>query len=54
VDATIESAKDVANKARKAAAGLAFLLGALSILSAGAAYWAATAGGRERDDNIWR
>jgi hypothetical protein len=29
---------------------LAFLIGALSIIAAGAAYWAATAGGRIRDD----
>jgi hypothetical protein len=54
VDATIENAKEAANKARKAAASLAFLIGALSILAAGAAYWAATAGGREREENVWR
>ncbi len=54
VDATIENAKEVANKARKVTAGLAFLIGALSILAAGAAYWAAMAGGRERDANVWR
>ena len=54
VDATIENAKDIANKARKIAASLAFLIGALSILAAGAAYWAATAGGREREENVWR
>lgn len=54
VDATIASLKEAANNARKIAAGLAFLLGALSILAAGAAYWAATAGGRERDQNVWR
>ena len=54
VDATIERAKEAANTARKAAAGIAFLIGALSILSAGAAYWAAMAGGRERDSDVWR
>ena len=54
VDATIESLKEAANKARKITAGLAFLIGALSILAAGAAYWAAIAGGRERDENVWR
>jgi hypothetical protein len=54
VDATIEGAKEAANKARKVAAGIAFLIGALSILAAGAAYWAAMAGGREREENIWR
>jgi hypothetical protein len=54
VDATIEQAKQAANTARKAAAGIAFLIGALSIFAAGAAYWAAMAGGRERDENVWR
>lgn len=54
VDATIEQAKQAANTARKAAAGIAFLIGALSIFAAGAAYWAAMAGGRERDANVWR
>ena len=54
VDATIEGLKDAANKARKITAGLAFLIGALSIFAAGAAYWAAMAGGREREQNIWR
>jgi hypothetical protein len=54
VDATIENAKEVANKARKVTVGLAFLIGALSILAAGAAYWAAMAGGREREENVWR
>jgi hypothetical protein len=54
VDATIERAKEAANTARKATAGIAFLIGALSIFAAGAAYWAATAGGRERDGNVWR
>lgn len=49
VDATIEQAKQAANQARKAAAILAFLIGATSIVSAGAAYWAATAGGAARD-----
>lgn len=54
VDATIEQAKQAANKARKVAAGIAFLIGALSMLAAGAAYWAAMAGGREREENLWR
>jgi hypothetical protein len=54
VDATIEQAKQAANTARKAAAGIAFLTGALSMLAAGAAYWAAMAGGREREENVWR
>ena len=54
VDATIEQAKQAANTARKAAAGIAFLIGALSMFAAGAAYWAAMAGGRERDENVWR
>ena len=54
VDTTVENAKEVTNKARKVTASLAFLIGALSILAAGAAYWAATAGGREREENVWR
>lgn len=54
VDATVANAKEVANDARKVTASLAFLIGALSILAAGAAYWAATAGGRECEENIWR
>jgi hypothetical protein len=54
VDTTIEQAKQAANTARKATAGIAFLIGALSIFAAGAAYWAAMAGGRERDENVWR
>lgn len=54
VDAAIERAKEAANTARKTAAGIAFLIGALSIFAAGAAYWAAMAGGRERDSNVWR
>lgn len=54
VDSTIETAKQAANKARKVAAGMAFLIGALSVFAAGAAYWAAMAGGRHRQQNIWR
>ena len=54
VDTGIEQAKQAANTARKVAVSLAFLIGALSILSAGAAYWAAVEGGRERDENVWR
>jgi hypothetical protein len=46
------AAKDAADKARKAAAILAFLLGAASIVAAGAAYWAATAGGEQRDEAL--
>lgn len=54
VDTTIAQAKQAADTARKAAAGIAFLIGALSMFAAGAAYWAAMAGGRERDENVWR
>lgn len=54
VDAGIEQAKQAADAARKTAAWLAFLIGAVSILAAGAAHWAAGAGGREREENIWR
>lgn len=54
VDAAIEQAKSAADKARKATAGIALLIGALSMLAAAAAYWAAMAGGRERDSNVWR
>jgi len=50
VDATIEQAKQAAETARKATAILAFLVGAASILSAGAAAWAAKAGGEQRDE----
>ena len=50
--AAADAAKDAADKARKAAALLAFLLGAASICAAGAAYWAATAGGEQRDDAL--
>jgi hypothetical protein len=53
VDATIEQAKQAANAARKTAASLAFLIGAISMLAAGAAYWGATAGGKQRRDEIW-
>ncbi len=52
VDAAIEQAKEAADTARKIAAALAFLIGATSILAAGAAYWAAGAGGRQRDENL--
>jgi hypothetical protein len=52
VDAAIEQAKQAADKARKAAAILAFLIGAASLLAAGAAYWGATAGGQHRDEAI--
>lgn len=54
VDSTIETAKQAADKARKVAAGLAFLIGALSMFAAGAAFWAAQAGGRQREENSWR
>jgi len=54
VDAGIEQAKQAADAARKVATWLAFLIGAVSVLAAGAAYWAAGAGGREREENIWR
>jgi hypothetical protein len=50
VKQAVTATKDAADKARKAAAILAFLLGAASIVAAGAAYWAATAGGEQRDE----
>jgi hypothetical protein len=50
VKQAVASTKDAADKARKAAAILAFLLGAASIVAGGAAYWAATAGGEQRDE----
>jgi hypothetical protein len=49
VDSAIEQAKQAADRARKAAAILAFLIGAATLLSAGAAYWGATVGGEHRD-----
>jgi hypothetical protein len=52
VDAAIEQAKDAANKARKAAAILAFLIGAASLFAAGAAYWGATMGGQHRNESL--
>ena len=54
LDAAMQQAKSAADKARKATAGIALLVGALSMLAAAAAYWAAMAGGRERDSNVWR
>jgi hypothetical protein len=48
VDSAIEQAKAAADKARKAAAILAFLIGATSLFSAGAACWGATMGGQNR------
>ena len=45
----VESAKQAANKARKATVILAFLIAAGSIVAAGAAYWSATMGGEHRD-----
>ena len=54
VDATIERARQVAETARKATAWLAFLIGAVSVLAAGAAFTGAQFGGREREENIWR
>jgi len=54
VDTTIEQATQAAETARKAAAWLAFLIGAVSILAAGAAVTAARLGGKEREENIWR
>ncbi|MGE0522476.1 MAG: hypothetical protein AB7O60_05475 [Variibacter sp.] len=50
VKEAVTAAKDAADKARKSAAILAFLLGAASICAAGAAYWAASAGGEQRDE----
>lgn len=54
VDAAIEQGKQAAEAARKVATWTAFLIAAVSVLAAGAAYWAAGAGGREREENIWR
>ncbi|MDP2409313.1 MAG: hypothetical protein Q8M26_03400 [Pseudolabrys sp.] len=54
VDATIEQAKAAAEAARKAAAWLAFLIGAVSVLAAGGAFAGARYGGHEREENIWR
>ncbi|MBN8956061.1 MAG: hypothetical protein J0H17_05680 [Rhizobiales bacterium] len=50
VKEAVTATKDAADKARKSAAILAFLLGAASICAAGAAYWAAGAGGEQRDE----
>jgi hypothetical protein len=52
VDSAIEQAKAAADKARKAAAILAFLIGAASLFSAGAAYWGATMGGQHRNESL--
>ena len=52
VETAIEQAKQAANQARKMAAILAFLIGAASILAAGAAWWGATAGGQHRDEAL--
>jgi hypothetical protein len=49
VDTAIEGAKAAANKARKTAATIAFLIALSSLLAAGAAYWGAMWGGRHRD-----
>lgn len=54
VDATIERAKQAADAARKAAGWLAFLIGAVSVLAAGAAFAGARYGGHEREENIWQ
>ena len=54
VDATIEQAKQAADAARKTAAWLAFLVGAVSIFAAGAGYAGARYGGHEREIDIWR
>ncbi|MDP1639623.1 MAG: hypothetical protein Q8L61_01735, partial [Hyphomicrobium sp.] len=54
VDATIERAKQAADAARKAAGWLAFLIGSVSILAAGAAFAGARYGGHEREENIWQ
>jgi hypothetical protein len=48
VGTAIEQVKAAADKARKAAAVLAFLIGAASLFAAGAAYWGATMGGQHR------
>jgi hypothetical protein len=52
VDTAIEQAKQAADRARKMAAILAFLIGAASLFAAGAAYWAATLGGQHRDERV--
>jgi hypothetical protein len=47
-----ENAKQAAEKARRATAILGFLIAAASLLSLGAAYWGATAGGSHRDQRV--
>lgn len=54
VDTTIEQATQAVEAARRAAAWLAFVIGAVSVLAAGAAFTAARLGGKEREENIWR
>jgi hypothetical protein len=52
VDTAIEQGKQAADAARKITAGIAFLIGAVSIIAAGAAFLGAGAGGRRRDEGV--
>jgi len=52
IDAVIERGQQVVESARKTAIVLAFLIGAISVIAAGAAYWGAVAGGRLRDHDV--
>jgi hypothetical protein len=54
VDDTIVQLKDATNRARKMAVLLGFMTAATLLLGAAAAWWGASVGGRNRDDNtIW-
>jgi len=52
VDATIASAKDNIARARRSTVILAFMAGAAAILGAAAAWFAAVAGGQQRDNRM--
>jgi hypothetical protein len=52
VDAAINSAREAADKARRAAVLTGFVAAAGLILSLGAAWWAAVKGGNHRDNSI--
>lgn len=59
VDAVIASARDNIARARKSGVILAFMAGAAALLGAAAAWFAATTGGRQRDETsapslMWR
>jgi hypothetical protein len=54
VDATIAQLKDAANHARRAAVAFGFLTAATLLLGAAAAWWAASVGGRHREQGtLW-